>query len=140
LSGVAILAFAPFMPVKTLKGAKLLGRAKGFEEFLMRAEKDRLERMADAKLFEKYLPYAIALDVSDRWADAFEGISQEPPRWYAGAGGPASFRPASFNRSLGAALSGISGAMHAAPRSGGSGFSGGGGSGGGGGGAAAGSW
>ncbi len=140
LSGVAILAFAPFMPVKTLKGAKLLGRAKGFEEFLMRAEKDRLERMADAKLFEKYLPYAIALDVSDRWADAFEGISQEPPRWYAGAGGPASFRPASFNRSLGTALSGISGAMHAAPRSGGSGFSGGGGSGGGGGGGGGGSW
>ncbi|MEW6720867.1 MAG: LemA family protein [Thermodesulfobacteriota bacterium] len=140
LSGVVILVFAPFMPVKTLKGVKLLGRIKGFEEFLLRAEKDRLERMNDPNLFEKYLPYAIALDVSDRWADAFEEIAQEPPRWYASADGPASFRPAVFHRSLDTALSGISTAMHSAPRSSGSGFSGGGSSGGGGGGGGGGSW
>lgn len=134
LSGILMLVFAPFMPVKTPKGVRLLGRIKGFEEFLVRAEKDRLERMNDPNLFEKYLPHAIALDVSDRWADAFEGISQEPPRWYASADGPVSFRPAFFHRSLGSALSGISTAMHSAPRSSGSGFSGGGRSGGGGGG------
>ena len=85
----------------------------------MRAEKDRLERMNDKNLFEKYLPYAIALGVSDRWAESFEGIYQEPPEWYVSPGGIGSFRPASFNRSLGTALSSMSSAMYASPRSGG---------------------
>ncbi len=140
LSGLAVILFARFMPVKTIKGVKTLGRIKGFEEFLNRAEKDRLERMNDPHLFEKYLPYAIALDVSDRWAKAFEGIYQEPPQWYASPGGIDSFRPTSFHHSLDSALSTMSTAMQSSPRSSGSGFSGGGGSGGGGGGGGGGSW
>lgn len=106
----------------------------------MRAEKDRLERLNDPRLFEKYLPYAIALGVSDRWAKAFEGIAQEPPRWYASGSGTGGFRPAVFHHSLDSALSGMAQAMTAAPRSSGGGFSGGGGSGGGGGGGGGGSW
>lgn len=140
LSGVIVILFASRMPVKTLKGAEALGRVKGFEEFLLRAEKDRLERMNDPTLFERYLPYAIALGVSDRWAKAFEGIWQEPPRWYLSDGGAGAFHPAAFHRSLDSALSTMSGAMFAAPRGSGSGFSGGGGSGGGGGGGGGGSW
>jgi uncharacterized membrane protein len=140
LSGLAVIVFAPFMPVKTMKGVKALGRIKGFEEFLLRAEKDRLERMNDMNLFEKYLPYAIALDVSDRWAKAFEGIYQEPPRWYVSQGGIDTFRPTAFHHSLDSALSTMSSAMHSSPRSSGSGFSGGGSSGGGGGGGGGGSW
>ncbi|PWB61989.1 MAG: hypothetical protein C3F14_10700 [Deltaproteobacteria bacterium] len=140
LSGIAVILFAPFMPVKTLRGVRALGRIKGFEEFLLRAEKDRLERMNDQNLFEKYLPYAIALDVSDRWAKAFEGIYQEPPQWYVSPGGGGAFRPAAFHHSLDSALTTMSGAMQSSPRSSGSGFSGGGSSGGGGGGGGGGSW
>jgi uncharacterized membrane protein YgcG len=140
LSGLIVLFFAPRMPVKTSKGVKALGKIKGFEEFLLRAEKDRLERMNDPTLFERYLPYAIALGVSDRWANAFEGIYQEVPRWYASPDGTPAFRPSNFHRSLDSALSTLSGAMHAAPRGSGSGFSGGGSSGGGGGGGGGGSW
>jgi uncharacterized membrane protein YgcG len=141
LSGLAIFLFAPVMPVKTRKGAMALRKVKGFEEFLLRAEKDRLERMADQNLFEKYLPYAIALDVSDRWAGAFEGIFQEAPRWYSSTSDVGAFHPVSFHRSLGSALSTMGSAMYAAPRSSGGGGSGGGGSsGGGGGGGGGGSW
>jgi len=140
LSGAIVVFFARFMPVKTLRGVRALERIKGFEEFLMRAEKDRLERMDDPRLFEKYLPYAIALGVSERWAEAFEGIVQEPPRWYSSGGGIHAFRTSVFHHSLSTALSGMASAMTAAPRSGGSGFSGGGGSGGGGGGGGGGSW
>jgi hypothetical protein len=139
LSGIVVLLFAPRMPVKTIKGVKALERVKGFEEFLTRAEKDRLERMNNPNLFEKYLPYAIALGVSDRWAKAFEGIYQDPPRWFRAGNGADTFRPAAFHQSLDSALSTISGAMVSAPRSSGSGFSGGG-SGGGGGGGGGGSW
>jgi hypothetical protein len=141
LSGLAVFLFAPVMPVKTRKGALALRKVKGFEEFLLRAEKDRLERMADQNLFEKYLPYAIALDVSDRWARAFEGISQEAPRWYSATGDTGMFHPVSFHRSLDSALSTMGSAMYAAPRSSGGGASGGGGSSGGGsGGGGGGSW
>jgi len=140
LSALPVMAFAPVMPVKTLKGVKVLRKIKGFEEFLLRAEKDRLERMNDKNLFEKYLPYAIALGVSDRWAKAFEGITQEPPQWYVSPGGVDTFRPSSFHHSLDSALSSMSGAMYSSPRSSGSGFSGGGSSGGGGGGGGGGSW
>jgi hypothetical protein len=87
LSGVVVFVFAPYMPVKTVKGVKTLGAVRGFEEFLSRTERDRLERMKDANLFERCLPYAIALGVSKRWAKAFEGIHQEPPRWYVSRGG-----------------------------------------------------
>ena len=140
LSGVVVFLFSSRMPVKTLTGVRALGRIKGFEEFLTRAEKDRLERMKDANLFEKYLPYAIALGVSERWAEAFEGIYQETPGWYVSEGGVDAFRPAAFHHSLDTALSSMSTAMYSSPRSGGSGFSGGGGSGGGGGGGGGGSW
>ncbi|MGB7971840.1 MAG: DUF2207 domain-containing protein [Candidatus Deferrimicrobiaceae bacterium] len=141
LSGLAVFLFAPVMPVKTRKGALAKKKVKGFEEFLLRAEKDRLERMADQNLFEKYLPYAIALDVSDRWARAFEGITQEAPRWYSATGDSGMFHPVSFHRSLDSALSTMGSAMYAAPRSSGGGASGGGGSSGGGsGGGGGGSW
>jgi uncharacterized membrane protein YgcG len=140
LSGVVVFLFAPHMPVKTVKGVKAVGAILGFEEFLSRTEGDRLERMKDANLFERCLPYAIALGVSERWAKAFEGIEQEPPRWYVSRGGFDTFRPAAFHHSLDTALSSMAAAMQSSPRSGGSGFSGGGGSGGGGGGGGGGSW
>jgi uncharacterized membrane protein len=140
LSGVVVFLFAPYMPVKTVKGVKTMGAILGFEEFLSRTERDRLERMKDANLFERCLPYAIALGVSERWAKAFEGIHQEPPNWYVSRGGFDTFRPVAFHRSLDTALSSMTAAMHSSPRSSGSGFSGGGGSGGGGGGGGGGSW
>jgi hypothetical protein len=140
LSGAVVFLLAPYMPVKTVKGVNTLGEIRGFEEFLSRTEKDRLERMKDANLFERCLPYAIALGVSERWAKAFEGIRQEPPRWYVSPGGFDAFRPTSFHDSLDSALSSMTAAMQSSPRSGGSGFSGGGGSGGGGGGGGGGSW
>jgi uncharacterized membrane protein YgcG len=117
----------------------------GFQEFLNRAEKDRLERMKDKDLFSRFLPYAIALDVIDNWARAFEGIYQEPPHWYTSHEGFRTFSPVHFSRSITSATSNLASAMYSAPRgsgisSGGGGFSGGGSSGGGFGGGGGGSW
>jgi len=102
----------------------------GFREFMTRAEKDRLERMGDADLFSKFLPYAMALDVTDNWAKAFEGIYQQPPEWYVSPVGIRTFNPYTFSHSIQSVTSNLSSAMFSAPR--GSGGSGGGGSGGGG--------
>ncbi len=142
-SALIVVVFGRFMPAKTRRGVKVYTEIRGFEEFLSRAERDRLERMADKNLFERFLPYAIALDVSDRWAEAFEGIDQEPPRWYVSPTGFRGFNPVLFNSALNSSLSDIGKAMASSPRSSGTGsggFGGGGFSGGGFGGGGGGSW
>jgi len=82
LTGLPVFLLAKFMPAKTKTGASVYVDIVGFREFMTRAEKDLLERMGDAHLFSKFLPYAMALDVTDNWAKAFEGIYQQPPEWY----------------------------------------------------------
>jgi uncharacterized membrane protein len=144
LTGIPVVAFAKFMPVKTRAGASAYMDILGFQEFMNRAEKDRLERMGDKDLFSKFLPYAIALNVADNWAKAFEGVYQEPPDWYVSPGGFRMFTPYAFTHSLNSVTSDLGSAMFSAPRgsSGGSGggFGGGGSSGGGFGGGGGGSW
>jgi uncharacterized membrane protein len=133
------------MPAKTRTGSAAYVDILGFREFMSRAEKDRLERMKDKDLFSKFLPYAIALDVVDNWAKAFEGIYQEAPAWYTSPTGFRTFHPYTFSRSINAATSSLGSAMFSAPRGSGisgsgGGFSGGGFSGGGFGGGGGGSW
>jgi len=144
LCGLPIFGFAKYMPAKTRAGANAYMDILGFEEFLSRAEKDQLLRMKDENLFSKFFPYALALNVADNWAKAFEGIYQQQPEWYVSSTGGRMFSPAGFNRSINSAMSSLSTAMFSAPRSsgtGGGGFSGGGGSSGGGfGGGGGGSW
>ncbi len=140
LSGLIILLFAPFMPRKTWHGARLAERVAGFQEFLTRTDEDRLKRESDpAALFERMLPYAMALGVANQWAKAFEGIYQMAPAWFTSYSG-GSFTPGDFTRRLGSCSDRMGSTMASAPRSsGGSGFSGGS-SGGGGGGGGGGSW
>jgi len=130
LTGLPVILFAKVMPAKTKAGASAAMDILGFQEFLNRAEKDRLEKMGDMNLFSKFLPYAIALDVADNWAKAFEGIYQNPPDWYVSPGGFRTFTPYVFTHSINSVTSDLTSAMTSAPR--GSGIGGGGGGGGGG--------
>jgi len=141
LSGLIVIVFSNAMPAKTRIGARAHFHVLGFQEFMNRADKDRLERMGK-DVFYKYMPYAIALDVVDHWAAAFEGIYNEPPSWYVSTGGFRTFSPVNFSRSLSAATTSLSAATFSAPRGSGSSGGGGGGgfSGGGGGGGGGGSW
>ena len=141
LTGIPVLLFAKFMPAKTKAGTSVYMDILGLREFMTRAEKDRLERMGDTHLFSKFLPYAMALDVTDNWAQAFEGIYQQPPEWYVSPVGNKTFSPYAFSHSIQSVTSNLSSAMFTAPRgSGGSGGRGGGSSGGGFGGGGGGSW
>lgn len=145
LTGLPVLLFSKAMPAKTKAGSSAYMDILGFQEFMERAEKDQLERMRDKDLFSKFLPYAIALDVVDNWAKAFEGIYQEQPQWYSSHAGFRTFNASHFSRSISSATSSLATAMYSAPRSsgisgGGSGFGGGGSSGGGFGGGGGGSW
>jgi uncharacterized membrane protein len=102
-----------------------------------------MERMVKTpQLFEKFLPFAMALGVEKNWTKAFEGICNQPPDWYRG-GDFTTFRTVYFVNSLNRMSTAAAATMVSAPRSsgssgfgggGGGGFSGGGGGGGGGGG------
>jgi uncharacterized membrane protein YgcG len=132
LASAAIIAgFGRIMPARTLRGARALEGVLGFEEFLTRVEADRLQRMVKTpEMFEKYLPYAMALGVENNWARAFEGIYRQPPEWYRG-GSFEGFGSRSFVSDLRQMSGRAATVMASAPRSsGGSGFGGGGGGGG----------
>ncbi len=139
-SAILFFFFAPIMPRKTKKGVAAMLHAKGFEEFVRRAERDRIKRLAkdDPTVFERLLPYAMVLGCADEWVEKFEGIFEKPPDWYVGT---SPMNTVVFVDSLGRAVGAIGRSMSSRPRgasSGGSGFSGGfsgGGFGGGGGGA-----
>jgi uncharacterized membrane protein YgcG len=85
LSGLIVMAMSWVMPRRTWRGVYQRVRLLGFREFLERAEKDRLERLpADA--IHKWLPWAMALGVTERWLIHFRGLTVEPPAWYTGDG------------------------------------------------------
>jgi uncharacterized membrane protein len=128
LTGAVICGFGWFMPAHTEQGARAMEGVLGFEDFLNHVESDRFNRtIRTPQMFEKFLPFAMALGVEKNWSKAFQGIMTQPPDWYHGAYGP-NFYPMMFTSDLNSMSSRASSVMASAPRSsGGSGFGGGGG-------------
>jgi uncharacterized membrane protein len=133
LAGAIICIFGWFMPARTITGARTFAKVLGFEDFLGRVESDRIKRLENApELFEKFLPYAMALHVEKKWVQAFSGIAMQPPRWYQGPVYAGGFQPYFLVNDLNMMSSQVGTVMASSPRSsGGSGFGGGGGAGGG---------
>ncbi|NDC54953.1 MAG: DUF2207 domain-containing protein, partial [Planctomycetia bacterium] len=118
LTSIIIGGFGFVMPARTARGATARGAILGFQEFLTRVESHRLASLPlTPELFERYLPYAMALGVEGRWAKAFEGICQEPPQWYVGSGPVVSFDPVVFGDDLGRMSAVTATAMQSGPRS-----------------------
>ena len=133
VSFIILGVFAQLMPARTEEGARAREAGLGFKEFLSRVEEDRYKRMITSpELFEKYLPYAMAFEVEENWANAFKDIYREPPQWYTGTG---RFDAVSFGHTISAMGNAASSSMSSSPSGSGSGGGGssGGGSGGGGG-------
>jgi len=148
--GVAVnVGFYHWIKRPTRAGRRLLDKIEGFRLYLDVAEGEELKHADPIEktpaLFEAYLPYAIALDLEQRWAERFTGVFDAlaargetyQPLWYTGShwsphqvGGFAS----AVGGSLSSAISSASTAPGSSSGSGGGGFSGGGGGGGGGGG------
>ena len=128
--------------IRSKYGDKVYGEALGFREFLLRAEKDKLEKLVEEnpKYYYDILPYVYVLNVSDKWVKKFEGINIPQPDWYV----VTSFSLYTFNHSMSRMSSLTAHAMSSSSKSssdfGGGGFSGGGFSGGGGGGGGGSSW
>lgn len=125
------------MPKRSAYGNELLGKIKGFKNFLETAEKPKLETLVwqDPEYFYNILPYTYVLGVSDEWIKKFEVIALQPPDWYAGS---TAFNMVAFGSFMNTTMASASTAMSSSPSS--SGGSGGGSSGGGSGGGGGGSW
>ncbi len=134
-----------YLPKRTKYGNEILGKLKGFKNFLETAEKDKLEAMVteNPTYFYNILPYTYVLGVSDTWIKKFEAISLQAPSWY---DSPDAFDMMTFGTFMNTTMSSAQRVMSyssSSSSSGGSssgGSSGGGSSGGGSGGGGGGSW
>src|SRR6266496_5330969 len=70
ISVIIVWLFARVMTCKTVLGARTRVEVLGFQEFMNRVDRDRIQRMPP-DTFEKFLPYAMALGVEHHWAQAF---------------------------------------------------------------------
>jgi hypothetical protein len=133
-AGLILVVFGQLMPARTIRGARAREHALGFKEFLSRVEEDRFKRMITSpEQFEKFLPFAMAFRVEDRWAKAFTEMFREPPDWYSGHYG-GTFQATAFSRDMRSMSTAAASTMSSSPSgSSGGGSSGGGGGGGGGG-------
>jgi uncharacterized membrane protein YgcG len=140
--------FYELLKAPTLTGRALLDKIDGFKMFLGATEGDQIKRMApvnwNADTFNRFLPYAIALDVEEAWAGKFSqavaaasAAAATSSAAYSGALAATAIG-SGFASSLGDSLTGAISSAASAPGSssgsGGGGSSGGGGGGGGGGG------
>ncbi len=126
---------------RTPEGRDVWSRMGGFTRFLSTdSSESRFDAAANLDWFPRYLPWAVALGVSEEWAQRYQAQGVNPPEvtylygWGVGYGYGYGFRD--FNNSFNSAISSASAAYAASQASsgGGGGFSGGSGGGGGGGG------
>ena len=135
----------------TTLGLQIDSRLKGFRMYLKTAEENRLNLLTPPdrtpELFERLLPYAIALDVENAWGKKFNHVLRQAnysPNWYQGSATlRATSLASSFAHSFGSSVrharidptppaSSSSGSGSWSSGSSGGGYSGGGGGGGGG--------
>jgi uncharacterized membrane protein YgcG len=152
VSTIALLALVVFLNVlfhyllkrPTHAGRVLLDQVEGFKMFLGAVDKDRLATLAATEqtpaVFEKYLPYAVALGVEHAWAARFADVLERAnysPAWCSDGlwtGMNAGVMAGSLASSMSAAIASSSASPGSSSGFGGGGSSGGGGGGGGGGG------
>jgi uncharacterized membrane protein YgcG len=142
------ITFASWLKAPTREGRQLLDQIAGLRLYLGVAERDELAAQQAPPMtteeFQRFLPYALALDVEKTWADRFAAAvgpaaaaaAAGAVGWYHGsshASGLAGFTD-SLGSSLSSAISSSSSAPGSSSGSGGGGSAGGGGGGGGGGG------
>lgn len=62
---------------------KIYGEVVGFRNFLLKAEKPKLEALVndDPAYFYNILPYTYALGISSKWIKKFESIKMDVPDW-----------------------------------------------------------
>jgi uncharacterized membrane protein YgcG len=136
---IGMVICVKYLPKRTPYGNEMLGKIRGFKNFLETVEKDKLESMVlqNPTYFYDILPYTYVLDVSDKWIKKFESISMQAPNWY---DSPNTFDVVTFGSFMNNTMTSAQSVMSSNPSSDSGSSSGGGSSGGGSGGGGGGSW
>ena len=103
LGAVFLLALVPLLPIlitfaivrfklrrgqRTADGRAVCDQVEGFKTYLATAEADQIRFEEGEDIFSKYLPWAIAFELADRWAKicgdlvAMGRLPNETPYWY----------------------------------------------------------
>jgi len=149
LMALLLAVFAWLLPSYSVEGRKLQDAIQGLRQYLSVAEKDDLARMKappqSAEEFARLLPYAVALEVEETWADRFTtmlgaaAVTAAVAGYYSSDFGSGQFSGSGLSKSIGGMGDTISSAATPPGSSSGSSGGGGGGSSGGGGGGGGGS-
>lgn len=140
------LVFYWLLKAPTPKGRAVLDQIEGFRMYMTTAEEERLKVLhppeKTPELFERYLPYAIALDCENEWNAKFAGVLAAAaaagaavgasPSWYHGSNWSSGNFSRDLSSGLASSISSASVTPGSSSGSGGGGSSGGGGGGGGG--------
>ncbi len=154
-TGLTNVLFYHLIKAPTHLGRKVMDHIEGFRHYLSVAEEDRLNLQnppeKTPELFERFLPYALALDCEQNWSEKFDEVLQAAgtapgqtgrsgyhPTFYSGSN--TGFNSAMTAAAIGGAITGALASSSSAPSSSGSSGGGGGSSGGGGGGGGGGGW
>ncbi len=80
---VAILALYPLLERHSQQGKDLMGHLLGLRNFILLAEKDRIEALANENptAFYDILPFAYVLGVSDVYMEKFKDVPIATPDW-----------------------------------------------------------
>ena len=126
---------------RTRYGSEIIGRVVGLREFIITAEKERLEMLVrdNPTIFYDILPFAYALSLTDIWSEHFKDLEIPECEWYSDGAMVTGF---AIGDRMSQSMSTLSSSMVSSPVSEGGGSSSGGGdfSGGGFGGSSGGSW
>lgn len=131
--GVVVLLCAKAAPARTPAGTAVLAQALGFRRYLATAEAEQIRFEEGVDIFSRYLPFAIAFGLTDRWARVFSELAARgavlpQPTWYSGTHvGPGPLWMTSFAGSMDRFTTTATSSLTAPTpgSSGGSGFSGG---------------
>lgn len=134
----ACVSFHHLLKAPTAEGRRVMDQIEGFRLYLGVAEEERLNLInppeETPELFERFLPYAMALGLEHQWGQRFADVlaraSQTPdgytPVWYHGSSWDPS-SPSAFSDSLASGFASAVSSSSGSSGSGGGGSSGGGG-------------
>ena len=82
---LVLLRVSRSMPQKTLAGAEAAAKWQAFRRYLKDIEK--YEKLREAEdLFDRYLAYAVALEIDKQWVKSFAAAGSPHPGWFQSAG------------------------------------------------------
>lgn len=102
IAGFAIVIIATTIISRTEAYVKKLNKIVGFRNFILYAEKDKLELLLEQnpEFYYHVLPYAIVLGVTDVWEKKFDALTVAPPAWVTNRYSSDVFSFVIFNRAL----------------------------------------